>query len=222
MVLGLDNAPLALDIAGVGSRVLAGFLDLLLQGLLQIAWAFVAFWMFSALRTAWTFVLYAIGAFLLDWAYFASSEIGMHGRTIGKRAVGLRVVSRTGGTAGAGSLLIRNLLRPADYLVGIPLMALDGLSRRLGDRLAGTVVVHAPKGREEPLLRRIPAGWQAADVALVESLLRRSGDLEPERGEAMAHRVLARLEREEPSFLDGARGTDGFLRTLRRAFRVDG
>jgi uncharacterized RDD family membrane protein YckC len=221
-VLGLDNVPLDLPIAGVGSRVLAAFIDLLIQGIIQIVWVIAFFWSSSNAgdARAWLVAVYLTGAFLLDWAYFAGTEILMRGRTLGKKAVGLRVVSRGGGTASAGALVTRNLLRIVDFVVGVPLMVIDPLSRRLGDRLAGTLVVHDRASEDEPLLRRIPRGWQGGDVALVESLLRRAGDLEPARADAMADRIISRLEREEPSFLEGARAGDGPLMTLRRAFGV--
>ena len=62
------------------------------------------------------------------------------GRSPGKAALGLRAVSRTGGPASAGAVVLRNLLRPVDLLVGwIALVTPD--RRRLGDLAAGTVVV---------------------------------------------------------------------------------
>lgn len=224
-VLGLDNAALTLPVAGVGSRVLAAFLDGLMQGVLQLGWLIACFWPvgFVGTHLTWRYVVYAFGAFLLDWMYFALTEIAMRGRTPGKKMVGLRVVSRSGGTASAGALMVRNLLRPVDFFAGVLLMASDPLSRRLGDRLAGTIVIHDRATADEPLLRRIPIGWQAEDVALVESLLRRAGDLEGPRADAMAYRVIDRLEREEPSFLDGARGAGaGPVAILRRAFGIEG
>jgi len=218
-VLGLDNVPLALPVAGVGYRVLAAFMDVLFQTILQIAWIIAIFsWTSGVEKTAWRFVVWAAGAFAIDWAYFAGSEIVMHGRTLGKKIVGLRVVSANGGSASVGALLTRNLLRTVDILVGVPLMILDPLSRRLGDRLAGTIVVHDRAIPEEPLLRRIPRGWQAGDVALVESLLRRAEDLETGRADAMASRILARLQREEPTFLEGAREDGAPIDRLRRVF----
>jgi uncharacterized RDD family membrane protein YckC len=211
-------------VAGVGSRVLAAILDGLIQIVLQLVWLF-ALGFFTALAGwggAVLFVGFFAGSFLIDWAYFAGTEIAMHGRTPGKKAVGLRVVTRGGGSAGAGALMTRNLVRVVDLIVGIPLMAIDPLSRRLGDRLAGTIVIHDRVAAAEPLLRRVPAGWQAADVALVESLLRRSRDLEPARADEMAYRVLDRLEREQPAFLEGARRPgDGPMTILRRAFGVE-
>jgi uncharacterized RDD family membrane protein YckC len=220
-VLGLDNVPLDLPLAGVGSRVLAGFVDYMLQAVLQIVWFFAALTAgFSTGHGAAATIVFFLGAFLVDWAYFAGLEIAMHGRTPGKKRIGLRVVSREGGTAGRSALLTRNLLRPVDLFIGVPMMALDPLSRRLGDRLANTLVVYDRAPADEPAVRRIPKGWQAADVSLVESLLRRAPDLEPQRAEAMAHRILERVSRDDPAFLEGHQGGDGPLETLRRAFDV--
>jgi uncharacterized RDD family membrane protein YckC len=202
--------------------VLAAFIDFLIQGVIQVAWVFVFFLTArgSGNGRPWFVVAYLMGAFLLDWGYFAGTEILMRGRTLGKKTIGLRVVSRFGGTASAGALVTRNLLRVVDLVVGVPLMVIDPLSRRLGDRLAGTLVVHDRVAADEPLLRRIPKGWQGNDVALVESLLRRAGDLEPARADAMAYRIIERIAREEPAFLEGASAGDGPLMTLRRAFDV--
>jgi uncharacterized RDD family membrane protein YckC len=220
-VLGLDNVPLDLPLAGVGSRVLAAFVDYLLQFLVQIVWFAVAFGTGSAVgEPVGAVVVYLAGAFAIDWAYFAGFEVALKGKTPGKKWVGLRVVTREGGTAGTSALLTRNLLRAVDVLVGVPMMAIDPLSRRLGDRLANTLVVHERPAGDEPVLRRIPRGWTGEDVALVESLLRRVGDLEPARADAMAHRIHERLAREEPGFLEGHGAGDGPLMTLRRAFDV--
>jgi len=220
-ILGLDNVFLTLPIAGVGSRALAVFIDGLIQIVIQLVWVITWFAASPKPPGAWTFVVYIAGAFVIDSAYFAGTEILMHGRTFGKKMIGLRVVTRSGGTASVGALLTRNLIRIVDVFVGVPLMAFDPLARRLGDRLAGTVVIHDRPAGGEPLLRRIPRGWQGEDVALVESLLRRAGDLEPARAEAMAQRVIARLEREEPEFLVGVWRDGGALGALRHAFGVE-
>jgi len=197
-------------------------MDSVLQIILQLVWVVAVFVVGrNSSGTTALFVIWGGGAFLIDWAYFAGLEIAMHGRTPGKRVVGLRTVARHGGAASAGALMTRDLLRPVDLLVGVPLMAIDPLSRRLGDRLAGTIVVYDRAPRDEPLLRRIPRGWQGSDVALVESLLRRARELEPQRADAMATRILERLEREDPAFLAGTRGVGGTpLAILRNAFDV--
>lgn len=68
------------------------------------------------------------------------------GRTPGKKLSGLRVVSRGGGRISPRQAVLRNLLRlvdmlPAYYLVGLAWMASDKLRRRVGDVVAGTVVI---------------------------------------------------------------------------------
>lgn len=73
--------------------------------------------------------------------YFAICE-SMWGKTVGKHVMGMRVVGGDGGKASFGACSVRNLLRPLDYLIVGPVMiATTARRRRLGDRLADTVVV---------------------------------------------------------------------------------
>ncbi|HVR08119.1 MAG TPA: RDD family protein, partial [Thermoanaerobaculia bacterium] len=143
------------------------------------------------------------GIFLIEWGYFAGMEIATGGRTLGKMAVRLRVVTAEGAEPGAGSLLVRNVVRDVDYLVGVPLMAADPLARRLGDRLAGTLVVHEER-QQSVLLGRVPPGWSAREVAIVESFLARAGELrDAATRDEMARLLLSRIERDAPELLAG-------------------
>jgi len=71
------------------------------------------------------------------------------GATVGKMALGLRVVKTNGAPITWTESLIRNLLRIIDglfgYLVGAILIWTSPLKQRLGDRLANTVVVRRPR-----------------------------------------------------------------------------
>jgi uncharacterized RDD family membrane protein YckC len=74
---------------------------------------------------------------ILEWRY---------GKTAGKYLVSIRVVDEDGSLPSLQSSLIRNVTRLVDwlpvlYLVGIVAIAISDKQRRLGDRLAGTVVV---------------------------------------------------------------------------------
>lgn len=203
-ILGLDNIRLDLPIAGVGSRVLAAALDSVVVVLLVAVWGLVCALALPAALGAWRWAAFVGGFFLLDWGYFAASEIATRGRTLGKRAVGLRVVSREGGTPDATSLLLRNLLREVDVLVGVFLMAFDPLARRLGDRVGGTLVLHERRERaSEATLARIPPGWGPREVALVESFFARCGELEPDQARFLARRLVAWVERDAPELLAG-------------------
>jgi uncharacterized RDD family membrane protein YckC len=81
---------------------------------------------------------------LVIFAYYVVSET-FTGRTIGKRAVGLRVVDVSGDPIGLGQALLRNALRIVDaflfYLVAAISVWTSSERQRIGDRVANTVVV---------------------------------------------------------------------------------
>ena len=84
--------------------------------------------------------------FLIDWGYMVLLETVWSGQTVGKRMMGLRVIQDTGVRLGVYQSLLRNLVRPLDklpffYLVGGTGALLSGSAQRLGDLLAGTIVV---------------------------------------------------------------------------------
>lgn len=203
-IYGLDNVRLELPIAGVGSRTLAATLDHCLLAMLQMVWLFggaALLGIFDLGFGGWGIGLLIAGFFLLQWGYFAGFEIAIDGQTPGKLAVGLRVVSHRGGRTTAAALLVRNFLRSFDYFIGLPLMAVDRHARRLGDLVAGTLVVHDRRtAGDEVELGRHPASWGAREVAVIESFLRRAPAMEPPRAERLASRLLDWIERREPGF----------------------
>lgn len=110
--------------------------------------------------------LVALATFILFWMYFFLQEWLFRGRTLGKMITGLRVVSLDGTALDIGQVMLRNLIRIADmvpflllspgavlglffinfiipsYMVGMLSLFVDRKAfRRLGDRVAGTVVV---------------------------------------------------------------------------------
>jgi uncharacterized RDD family membrane protein YckC len=83
--------------------------------------------------------------FATQWVYFVVWE-GALGRSPGKMALGLRVVSTAGRPIGYRAAALRNLLRAADalptaYVLGVSWMAVSSRFQRLGDTVAGTMVV---------------------------------------------------------------------------------
>lgn len=204
-VLGLDNIEVDLPVASVGSRVLAGMIDYFL---LALVWAGASFGFVLVMRAlgvgrvGWMVAAWVVLMFLIEWGYFIGQEVGLRGRTVGKMAVRLRVVSHTGAMATTGSLILRNLLRLPDLLVGVILMAMDGLGRRLGDRFAGTLVIHErPRARRRASLGRVPPGWNAREIAVAEAFVERMHDLEPFQRVTLARRLLALIERSAPELI---------------------
>ena len=221
-ILGLDNIRLELPVASVGSRSLAALLDYLVVMALVFLWILLGAFAIRAVWPSLVPVFLIVGIFLLDWSYFAGFEIGTGGRTVGKMVLGLRVVTAEGGSASAGALLMRNLVRTVDVVFGVPLMAIDPWSRRLGDRLAGTLVIHDRRREAAAVLGRVPPGWGARELAAVESFLARAGTLEDTASAwAMADRILARIRRDAPELLAGVDTQRDPVAALRQALQAE-
>jgi uncharacterized RDD family membrane protein YckC len=98
--------------------------------------------------------------FLAQWMYFVVWE-GCYGSSPGKMAVGVRVVTTSGRRIGWRSAALRNLLRAADllptaYVVGVVSMALSSRFQRLGDLVAGTMVIVPQRARAARALELSP------------------------------------------------------------------
>lgn len=87
-------------------------------------------------------------------------ETATHGKTVGKKLSGLRVVTTRGAKISRKQAVVRNLLRVLDmlptlYVLGLATMASDRLRRRIGDKVAGTVVIVENYGEEVlPFMRK--------------------------------------------------------------------
>lgn len=221
-LLGVDNIAVELPIAGLGSRSLAVLIDYFAVAFLQISALFVI----GLLLPSWpalAFVVLTLALFVIDWSYFAGLEMLLGGRTLGKMALKIRVVDQSTGAASRASLAIRNLLRLPDLLVGIPLMVTDPRARRLGDRLAGTLVLHDDRMEAPVTLGRIPHGWGAREVEVVESYLRRESEMEPAQRLFLGRRLVRLLESEAPELLGGVADPDEDpVAILRQALEVEG
>jgi len=147
-----ENVELEQRLAGIGSRFLAGFLDLVLLILLFLA-VLAAIWLMHLTLPleafgAWATAFFLITTFVISWGYFVAFEYWGNGQTPGKRAGRIRVVKEGGRPIQFADVAIRNLLRIADgfpfvliCLIGGVVMFLTKKCQRLGDLAAGTVVV---------------------------------------------------------------------------------
>ncbi len=82
--------------------------------------------------------------FVVWWFYGVLFETFMNGQTPGKHVLGLRVLTDAGQPINGMQATLRNLLRAADLLfplLGLLVMALNRKYQRLGDLVAGTIVV---------------------------------------------------------------------------------
>ncbi|HEX5103436.1 MAG TPA: RDD family protein [Pirellulaceae bacterium] len=88
-----------------------------------------------------------LSIFIIDWFYGILFETFLNGQTLGKWVFGLRVLTDRGEPINGMQATLRNLLRSADLLmgifgtIGITAMAMNRRYQRLGDLVAGTIVV---------------------------------------------------------------------------------
>jgi uncharacterized RDD family membrane protein YckC len=141
-----------MPIAGIGSRFIAIVVDYLIWVGAAIILVFIAAILLPALHyLGKTSVNWAIGVvllviFLVQWGYFTLFEAFGNGRTPGKRVAKIHVIHRSGRAISFLEALARNLVRFIDYLpsfytVGVITMFLSRQNQRLGDLVAGTLVV---------------------------------------------------------------------------------
>ncbi|HEX2569382.1 MAG TPA: RDD family protein [Polyangia bacterium] len=203
-------------IAGPWRRALAYLVDLaVMVGVGLVVGIFLAIFQLGSagrLEKASTGVILVL-VFLLQWGYFVLSEALSGGRSLGKRAAGLRVVREGGYPLRFTDSVLRNLLRAADFLpsgyaLGGLVMGLDRRFRRLGDLVAGTlVVVETSDGVTAPLhiefsppvsaseLAGLPSRLplSADELEAIELFLRRRGTLSLAREQELAEMVAPLL-----------------------------
>jgi uncharacterized RDD family membrane protein YckC len=221
-----EGVELALPLAGLGSRFMALMLDLIVQYLLL--GAAVAFFSFVLGGTVGAIALSIAGLVILV-GYDVLFEVLGGGRTLGKRASGLRVVLDTGAPVALRASLVRNLIRLLEGFATLYVPAMISVlasrdNQRLGDHAAGTLVIRDPRGGPplpdaEP---RIDPGayvtWDVTgvsddDVAAVRSFLARRSELDGDAREQLAD-DLARQLRGRVAGAPAGLSDEGFLERL--------
>lgn len=147
-----ERVVVSLPIAGVGFRAMAYLIDLALLFFVSVIayfiWSLLIVDVLSTLQ-GMSGVARAIGGlvfFVVIWGYWTGMELAWRGQTLGKRVLRIRVVKADGSPIGAYESAMRNLLRIVDFMpfcypIGLISMLVDPQHRRLGDRVAGTVLV---------------------------------------------------------------------------------
>lgn len=216
-VTGID---VSLAVAGPGARSYAFIIDWHIRLILALAWFVVAAVVSNAdfsLKPSpghsqrW-FTLVVIPALALYFLYHPAVEVAMRGRTPGKRRVGIRIVTRSGGPPSAGALLVRNVFRlidslPVLYGLGLTLVVLTRDSLRCGDMAAGTLLVYERRVADTELLQdasqRIGGRLDPAGAEIAADLLQRWTSLVPEARIRLARALLQRYLGDEADLSEG-------------------
>jgi uncharacterized RDD family membrane protein YckC len=177
-----EGVPLTVEIADRGSRAAAFLLDFLFIVLILVAGG-IALAFLGALIKVWALVIGILGFFLVRIFYFPYAELRLRGATPGKRLLGLRVIDRSGRPLKPEAIVVRNLMREVEVFIPVTLLLMSSFTGfgsianlllvvwlgiftlmplfnreglRVGDMVAGTLVIMAPKATLLPDLAGQP------------------------------------------------------------------
>ncbi|HZD96278.1 MAG TPA: RDD family protein, partial [Candidatus Sulfotelmatobacter sp.] len=204
-----EQVHLEFVLAGIGSRFMAVFLDVLIEAVLYlILFLLTLIWqsggLFGPARSLWWNAIVTLVIFCINWGYYAFFEVLWKGQTPGKRWAGIRVIKDSGRPINAFEAISRNLIRFIDFLpgfygIGVVTMLLNSKNRRLGDYVAGTLVVHETSDRESTLFFNTSArteftlhqaaGLTVQEAELIETFLARRLEIPPEVRKFNAQRI---------------------------------
>lgn len=238
-----EQTPLEFPLAGVGSRFLAMVADAAIQALAALVVGLAAAFSIPALR--WLRLLRALGTwgpqwivggvvlvfFLIHSGYFAFFEAIWNGQTPGKRYTHIRVIKDDGRSVTVYDAISRNLLRivdelPGFYAVGVMCILFSKQSKRLGDYVAGTVVVHETsiEGARPFLDRPVAAGDASVvydvstitldELHLLEMFFQRRDSFAPALRTSMAAQITTRIGQKLNTRVAGWPQTERFLEAV--------
>jgi uncharacterized RDD family membrane protein YckC len=203
-----ERVALDLPLAGIGTRALAYLVD---AAALFAAWV-VAYFALSLLVSdvlgffqAFSGVARAVlvaGVFFAQWVYWTACEVMFGGKTLGKRALRIRVARLDGSPPGVLESAVRNLCRavdflPALYFLGLMTALVGGRSQRLGDLLAGTVLVRDGKVAlpryELPAAEAAGPPLSPRQADLVRAFLQRAPTFDPDARRRLGRQILDRF-----------------------------
>jgi uncharacterized RDD family membrane protein YckC len=210
---------LSFETAGVGSRIVAGSIDLAIQATAALLIVGAA-GLFGATHLGLAGVY--VGVFLVAFGYPIGLETLWRGRTVGKAAMGLRVVTVEGAPVRFRHALVRGAVGLVDFWAtsgAAAVLCVLGTKRnqRLGDLAAGTLVLRERTSKQSlsAVTFWVPPGWEGyaatldvsavtpADYQAVRSFLVRANGLDPWTRDRLARdiatAVLPRLHHQPPS-----------------------
>jgi uncharacterized RDD family membrane protein YckC len=251
-----ERVPLHFALASIGNRFLACAIDHALQAsiLIVIAIASLVVADYSGIENMlssapkWVLALSIVIGFLILSGYFAFFEWLWNGQTPGKRWLKLRVIREDGRPVTFWEAAVRNLLRSFDimpwpfYSIGLISVFISSRDQRVGDMVAGTVVVRereaeAPAFAQvfgasviDPALRRSfrpveftgsLAALTESEIEVVETFLRRRWDLADGPRQWMAWRVsMPIMFKIRPDYDLTTFTYEGFLEELLHRYRA--
>ena len=216
-----EQVVVSYTIAGIGARGAAALIDY------AIMWvAIIVLWVLiimvgraivpatphaesaSAAQSsgAWALSLVMLATFAIQWGYYVVFEALWDGQTPGKRRLGIRVVQDGGYSVSFAASAVRNITRIVDmqpgflYSVGIISAVSSRSGKRLGDLMAGTIVVrerlaHAAHltASEAAAGPELTTALSEPDFVLLDRFIARLEMLDADRRRAIAAQLIERF-----------------------------
>jgi len=266
-----EGVILPIELGQRGERAVAFILDfLIVMGIIIALYVLLIMVILGGQfgGVGWLFALVMLASFFIRSFYFAFFELRWQGTTPGKRTMGLRVIDRAGGPLTPQAVLARNLMREVEIFLPItvlisgtfkgeiwetlatigwlavfmfmPLFNRDAL--RVGDMIAGTWVVTAPKAMLLQDLAHSEAAGEAAgeaeaktapfytfttkqldaygiyELQTLEGVLRDQRSTAAEVREEVARRIRLKIDMPQPDPANP--DTERFLREFYTAMRA--
>jgi uncharacterized RDD family membrane protein YckC len=208
-----EGVEMSLLLAGAASRFVSAIVDILIQSGILLAVAIILGISGKAGLGGGglAVLLWTVISFFVITTYDIFFEVLNSGRTPGKRLNGLRVVRVEGHPVGFLTSATRNLLRiidflPSAYLLGAAVILATRKNQRIGDVVAGTIVVRERPGGVRDLPREPPpepdrqpySRWDTSQItpeelATVRQFLERRDSIESAARTELAHTLAERL-----------------------------
>ncbi len=196
-----EQVELQFELAGIGSRFLAAVVDSLYLCLYAILFTIIGAFItvtISATVGKNQYVMYIVAAifivlyFVLVAGYYIYYEYNRNGQTPGKKMIGLRVIRDSGHPIDFRSALLRNLMRivdslPSGYAIGLVSILISPQCQRVGDYVAGTLVVKEGRFNEAPVSNIIANAASVPTIELPLEILPYIGSLSKDDYRALQH-----------------------------------
>jgi uncharacterized RDD family membrane protein YckC len=172
-----ESVELEFTLAGIGNRAYALLIDYIVSSLIitvfLIGWTYFSIQLYSIVENwlgnnnqlgQWLVAIPILTSFFIYVGYFVFFEALWQGQTPGKRYVKIRVIRDDGRPISLQQSTLRALLRPIDdtFFIGVFLILLSKREKRLGDYVAGTLVIQEERSF---VAATFPLSEQAQDFA---------------------------------------------------------
>ena len=219
-----ESIELEFTLAGIGNRVYALIIDYILLGILLFLSIVIASFLTYQISNynlfggnksdliQWIWAVELLVFFTIYVGYFVFFETIWQGQTPGKKRASIRVIADNGRTVDVTKALLRSLLRPIDdiFFIGVFLIILSKKEKRIGDLVAGTLVIQEDKFHKKSDFKSSPEAELLAiriakqaeisllspeNFAIIRSYLQRKDAMNQKTQKGVARRLALQVQK---------------------------